>query len=98
MSQVERLYNLLSDGLKHRTDEILAVVYGSSRLSLSRVAARINDIKKRYGVTIRGQKDRDNPKLYWYWIENESRVNEIISMFEEHRKEKEKVNPQMSFI
>jgi len=37
LSQVDRLYNLLSDGLEHRTDEILKVVYGNEHKGLANV-------------------------------------------------------------
>lgn len=64
-SQAERLYTLLQDGKPHRTDEIVSLVY-SSRMSLSRVAARIYDLKKKYAIEIDGWRDQNNPALYWY--------------------------------
>ena len=67
MSQTDRLYNLLLDGRPHRTDEIVREVYGPG-LSLSRVGARIWDIKKKYGVEICGWKDKKVPTLYWYQL------------------------------
>lgn len=65
-SQTEKLYELLSDGLPHRTDEIMEKVYGSDHLGLARCGARIYDLKKKYGVEITGRKDTVNPSLYWY--------------------------------
>jgi hypothetical protein len=66
-SQTQRLYELLLDGKSHRTDEIVAKIYGQG-LSLSRVGARIYDVQKKYKVKIKGWHDTDNPKLYWYGI------------------------------
>lgn len=78
-SQTDRLYNLLSDYLPHRTDEIVRIIYGEGErclacgrkenLSLARVGARIYDVKKKYGVRITGRKDADNKKLYWYTMQ-----------------------------
>lgn len=68
LSQTEKLYSLLSDNNAHRTDEILREVYGGDHLGLARLAARIYDVKKKYGVTIEGWKDDVNPALYWYQI------------------------------
>ena len=75
-SQTDRLYNLLSDYLPHRTDEIVRIIYGEGQrclacgrkenLSLARVGARIYDVQKKYGVEIVGRKDKENKKLYWY--------------------------------
>lgn len=69
MSQTEKLRRLLSDGQPHRTDKIVEYVYGPG-LSLSRVAARIHDLRKRLppGKDIIGWRDKDNPALYWYRI------------------------------
>lgn len=65
MSQAQKLHTLLSDGLPHRTDEIVREVYGEG-MSLARVGARIWDIKKKYGVRIDGWHDKENAALYWY--------------------------------
>ena len=65
LTQTERLYNLLSDGKPHRTDEIVNLVYGPG-LSLARVGARIFDVKDKYKVIINGWHDKFNPALYWY--------------------------------
>lgn len=67
MSQAERLYNLLKTGQAWRTDQIVSAIYGEG-MSLSRVGARIFDIKKKHKVEIKGWKDERNPKLYWYQI------------------------------
>ena len=42
MSQTSQLYELLSDGKPHRTDEIADKIYSGG--SLARVGARINDL------------------------------------------------------
>lgn len=65
-SQAQRLDDLLSDFAPHRTDEIVEKVYGSSRLTLARPAARVYDLKQRFGYAINGWHDKDNPSLYWY--------------------------------
>jgi hypothetical protein len=70
-SQTDVLFNLLSDGRPHRTDEIVAVVYAAKDgHSLARVGARVNDIKNhpdKYGtVDITGKHDEHNRSLYWY--------------------------------
>jgi hypothetical protein len=49
------------------TDEIVEKIYGAG-LSLSRVGARIYDVRKKYKVKIKGWHDTENPKLYWYGI------------------------------
>lgn len=77
-SQKQKLYELLKDGRPHRTDEICRVVYGEGKicptcrrreyLSLSRVGARVWDLKKD-GHEINGWKDKDNSALYWYQME-----------------------------
>mgnify|MGYP001402886203 CR=1 FL=1 len=66
VSQTDKLYDLLSDGNAHRTDEIVSKVYSGG--SLARVGARIFDVKKKYGVEIIGWHDEKNPSLYWYQI------------------------------
>jgi len=67
MSQKEKLFELLRDGEPHRTDEIVEKVYGDKRLSLSRVGARIHDLKID-GHNITGWKDENRPTLYWYQL------------------------------
>lgn len=84
MSQITRLYELLSDNKAHRTDEICRVVYGGESLGLSRVGARINDLvnlgaefSDKFGNKItgknvmRGWRDKNNAKLYWYKMQND---------------------------
>lgn len=70
LSQSDKLYRLLQKG-PARTDTIQQEVYGGDHRGLARVAARIYDIKKKYGVTIKGFTDPHNPQLYWYKITNE---------------------------
>lgn len=68
-SQATRLYELLKDGRPVRTDEIMFRIYGNDHLGLARVGARIWDIKKKYGVEVKGWKDEENLSLYWYQLE-----------------------------
>lgn len=73
MSQAHRLWNLLSDGQPHRTDEILQEVYGNDHAGLARVGARIYDIQKKHPeVDITGWHDKDNGKLYWYQMRHKA--------------------------
>ncbi|MFA6097578.1 MAG: hypothetical protein WC788_08215 [Candidatus Paceibacterota bacterium] len=65
-SQTQKVYELLKDGKAHRTDEIMALCYGSDHLGLARIGARIFDIKREYGVEIEGWKDETTPSLFWY--------------------------------
>ena len=67
-SQVEKIYNILKDGLPHRFDEIQESLFGGTKYGAFRLGARIFDIKEKYGVEINGWKDRQNPSLYWYQL------------------------------
>lgn len=72
-SSVDRIYEILKDGQPHRSDEITTELFGTAdtqKTGLFRLGARIWDIKKDYKVEIKGYKDKDNPKLYWYQIIN----------------------------
>lgn len=69
MSQSDRLYLLLADGLPHRTDEIVEVVYGPGCV-LARVGARIHNLKQK-GHQIIGWHDENNAALYWYQLKKE---------------------------
>ncbi len=53
-TQAERLLTLLSDGSWHDTVQIQYIVYGDEHLGLSRVGARIHDLKKK-GHMIEGR-------------------------------------------
>lgn len=67
-AQVERLGALLADGRAHRTDEILAAVYGSEHCGCARIGARIWDLKKR-GRKIDSWRDKRDGKfsgMHWY--------------------------------
>lgn len=70
MSQVEKLSAALEDGRPHRSDELVAAVYGSAHLGLARLAARIHDLKARLpqGQTINSWRDREIETLWWYQI------------------------------
>ena len=67
-SQTERLYNVLKDKEPHRTDELLAKVYGSSHLGIARISARIYDIKRNYRLMVKNWHDKKQPSLTWYQI------------------------------
>lgn len=68
MSQTKVLFDLLKDQQPHRSDEILANVYGGSHLGLARIASRIYDLKKQ-GHIVKGWKDPKQPSLYWYQLQ-----------------------------
>jgi len=67
-SQVERLHDLMSDGEPHRTDEIMAKVYGSDHLGIARIGARIHDLKEKYDVSVSSWKDKRIRSLWWYQL------------------------------
>ncbi len=69
-SQSSKLFELLKDGLPHRTDEILEKVYGNNHCGLARVGARIWDLKN-FGHNIIGWKDKNNRALYFYQLKRE---------------------------
>jgi len=77
ITQADKLYTLLRDGKPHRVDEICDYVYGYDRLPGARVAARVYDIKRKYGVEIKCWKDKNNRKLSWYQMIIEDK-NEIL--------------------
>jgi hypothetical protein len=66
MSQAEHIYNILSDGLPHRTDELVREVYHGG--ALARLGARIYDVQKKHNVKIESWHDPYNRKLWWYRI------------------------------
>ena len=74
MSQSTRLLKLLLDGNPHSTVEIMHSVYGGEHLGLSRVGARIYDLREK-GYSIRGWKDRLKPTVYWYCLSGSSEVS-----------------------
>lgn len=74
-SQTDKLYHLLLDQKPHRTDEILKKVYGSGKLGLARVGARIYDIKKKYTIQVVGWHDKKRPTLYWYMMINSTKYS-----------------------
>lgn len=77
MSQIERLYKILKDGLPHRSDELLEKVYGSSHLGLARLGARCWDLKKN-GYDIIGWHDPDNRTLYFYQLKSRLVKNPVV--------------------
>lgn len=96
VGQVTKLYELFSNGLPHRTDEILRVVYGGDRLGLARVAARVYDVKKKYNVDIQGWPDKENPTLYWYQMRSKTN-DELKKKYPALYQEKEEVS-QLSML
>lgn len=83
-SQTDKLYDLLSDYKPHRTDQICNLVYGAGHLGLARVGARVFDVRKKYGVQIKGWHDSEYPTLYWYQME---RPENEFSKLHEFRQE-----------
>jgi len=67
-SQKSKLFKLLQDNLLHSTIEICEKVYGGSHLGLSRVGARVYDLRQE-GKIINGWKDKKNLTVYWYQLE-----------------------------
>lgn len=68
-TQTDRLFNVLSDGYPHRTDEILRKVYGSDHLGIARIGARVADLKQKGYVIPDAKPDPNKPTLYWYRME-----------------------------
>lgn len=65
MSQVERIKAILEDGEWHSNFDLIAQAYGVDFPASARLAARINDLKKR-GHHVEGKHDKENAKKYWY--------------------------------
>lgn len=85
MSQVNKLYNLISDGLPHRTDEILREVYGGEHLGIARIGARIWDLRHKRGLHIRSWTDAEKPSLTWYQLQTQEVVRQVKrSIYVEH--------------
>lgn len=68
LSQKIRLYQLLSDGKPHRTDEILEKVYGASHLGVARIASRIHDLRKQENLDIISYREPQKPSLWVYQL------------------------------
>lgn len=65
-SQESRLYDILSDGEPHRSDDLVNLVYGQDS-KLARLAARVYRIKiKHHEIDIRSWKAPENAKLHYY--------------------------------
>lgn len=86
MTQTQRLYAILRDGHPHRTDELVARVYGSRHAGLARVGARVLDVKKKYGVNVIGWHDKGNQALYWYQLSVSQPVPIMPPAFEPQEK------------
>ncbi len=67
-SQLEKMWDLMRDGNPHSTYQIVAEVYDMSTTTIARVASRVFDMKKKYGVDINSWPDKDNPKMWWYQV------------------------------
>lgn len=63
--QVQRLYNLLSDGNSYSTIDILNRVYGGEHLGIARISARIWDLKKK-GCIIESWRDKERKSIWYY--------------------------------
>ncbi len=87
ISQTKKLFNFLSDGFPHSTDEILREVYGNDHCGLARVGGRINDLVNEgkifldengneiHGKNVkRGWKDKYRPSIYWYRLKKEEQT------------------------
>lgn len=69
VSQSEKLFGILSDGLPHRVDELVTKVYEFDQgPSIARLGARVWDLKKKYGFEIKSWPDPNNRKLWFYQI------------------------------
>lgn len=75
MSQIDRLYSLMSDGEPHSTFEIVEKVYDMDTTTIARVGARIFDVKRRFGAYIESYPDKSNKKMWWYRMKKSSPAN-----------------------
>lgn len=83
-SQVDRLYDLLSDGEPHSTTEILKKIYGREHLGYANIHGRVTDIRKKYGVKVRNFKDDRIKSLSYYQIEPAEVPFEEMPEFEKY--------------
>ena len=67
MSQKQKILEILSDYLPHRSDNFQEQMFGSTKYGLFRLGARIWDLKKD-GHNIRGWKAPENPVFYYYQL------------------------------
>jgi hypothetical protein len=74
ISQTTRLYDLLSDGNPHSTNEIQLVIYGREHLGYANIHGRITDIRKKYGLRVINFKDDEVKSLSYYQIVNDDKV------------------------
>lgn len=83
-SMTEVIWNVLRDGKAHSNWE-LAGYYpgrrtGKNEVSLARLASRVFDAKKKYGVLIPpAKKDENFPTKYWYQISGCSKCGKRFS-------------------
>ena len=70
MTQKERLKLVLDDGRPHRTDELLELVYGSAKLGIARLGARVYEVRQSLPRTqaVKAWKDKQNHALTWYQL------------------------------
>jgi len=68
LSQITRLFDLLSDGNAHSTNEIQLKIYGREHLGYANIHGRVTDIRKKYGVNIINFKDDKIKTLSYYQI------------------------------
>ena len=68
IAQVNRLYDLLSDGNAYSTTEILNKIYGIGHSGYANIHGRITDIRKKYKVEVINFKDDKIRSLSYYQI------------------------------
>lgn len=68
-THMEKIFNLLSDGHEHSTEEIKHAVYGRKHKGIQRISARIFDLKKSpfyHAKIYKARRDEKVFSLFWY--------------------------------
>ena len=68
-THMEKIFNLLSDGYEHSTEEIKQAVYGRKHKGIQRISARIFDLKNSpfyHAKIYKARRDKKIPSLFWY--------------------------------
>ena len=79
-SQKNRIYEILSDGQAHRSDEITYLLFGTAdtaRTGLFRLGGRIYDLRAQ-GHKIERWQDEKNRSLTWYRLVKDREIEPII--------------------